>query len=376
MTEPLVQQTLPIMQDPAAPDAGTAGPVLTHALLRDFAKQPGCERYKNDSDRIRLLSDYAWLRNLAPGLTFNQFLLRYQGVADFNEENLKHPEDAIRHHCPRSKAQADKLAKPQWSAEEVVDILVLYADVCREADQTNADPIPLNDFLAACAPLFKTGELKPPERPAATRGPGAKRAPAAPGASVPTPADPVTGLTGSATPLRPTMAGQRIIYARPDQAGRQVKGVVEQVHVEGERSYVTFVSDEGERTEGVSILHCTVCDEATPVPPQALERKKLWVPKAQSMQADSYLALTTSMGNLPLGGTIFQWQQGFDCGLVGEITLVNGETGPYVDAQLVNPELADEACVLFDLDPRRSLYGEYRFQAPGGILVLEVCKRQ
>lgn len=103
------------------------------SLLKAFGKQPGCERYTADGERVKLLSTYLWLRQLTDGLTFERFLERFAPLADFDESNRKHPDDAIAFHCPRRKATADELKKPQWTAAEVVDFSALYVDMIREA---------------------------------------------------------------------------------------------------------------------------------------------------------------------------------------------------------------------------------------------------
>ena len=51
-------------------------------LLRDFCKKPGCERYTSDSERIKLVGTYFWVRQLAPGLTFEVFLEKIWGPPD------------------------------------------------------------------------------------------------------------------------------------------------------------------------------------------------------------------------------------------------------------------------------------------------------
>ena len=367
-----VQQPLPFTEQ-SAPVAET--PPLTYVLLREFEKQPGCEAYTADGERIKLLSLYVWLRNLAPGLTFETFLQRFSGVADHTPENRKHPDDALRFHCPRAKAAAEELKKQQWSAKQVVDMMVLYVDVCREAERTNVEPIPLDDFLAACAEPFLTGEIPPPER-GATRGPTSRKAAAGgAAAAAPAAADPATGLVPNRNPLRPTAAGQRVIYERPTENSRQIKGVVDAIKTEGDRQYVDFRADSGDLYEGCNILHFVVCAEPPPPRPEARETTKLWIGKAQYPGVKDALALTLPMGNVALSDTINQWTQAFPCGLLAEISLVNGETGPYVDAVLVDQNNQTQH-VVSELPPRRVLLGDYYFESPHGRLHLEVCARQ
>lgn len=369
MTIP-IQQALPFPDQPAQ---AAEPPPLTYALLREFEKQPGCETYTADGEKIKLLVLYVWLRNLAPGLTFETFLQRFTSVADHAPENRKHPDDALRFHCPRSKATAEELKKQQWSAKQVVDMMVLYVDVCREAERTNVDPMPLDDFLAACAEPFLTGEIPPPER-GATRGPTSRKTPSAASAA-PLPADAATGLVANQNPLRPTGPGQRVIYERPTENSRQIKGVVVDIKTEGDRRYVDFRADAGDLYEGCNINHFTVCDEPPPTPPETREKVKLWVGKSQYPNAKAALDLTVPMGNVAIGDTINQWTQDFPCGLLAEISLVNGESGPFVDAILVDQNNQADP-VVSELPPRRVLLGDYYFQSPHGTLLLEVCTRQ
>lgn len=349
---------------------------LTYGLLKQFEKQQGCDRYSADTQRIKLLSDYIWLRRLAPNLTFEEFLTRYTPVADFDDENLKHPDDAIKMRCPRSKSQAEKLKVSQWSATEVVDMLVLYVDMCREADAAAIDvPIELEEFLRLDGPRYKEGQIAGPDKPAAVRGPGRRSGQS----QEPTPADPTTGIPPSGNPLRPTQAGQRVIYAMPSQGGRQIKGVTVDIHTEGDRSYCDFQSDDGEVVQGANICHFTLCDEAPPSPPQLAEPKqKVWIPKSQYPQVVGALGLNTRLGNVELDEAIYQWSAQFACGMIADITVVNGQNGPYVDACLVDPSKPENAQVVVELPPRSEVLGDYRFPLPddAGTLELEVSARQ
>lgn len=347
---------------------------LTYGLLQEFENQPGCDRYSGDGAKIKLLVDYAWLRNLAPDLTFEEFLRRYQPYADFDSDNLKHPDDALKHFCPRAKTAADRLGKDQWTAKEVADVMVLYVDMCREADRTNVEAPTLNEFLQMVADDFKNGVQPPPEKPSRRATTKTKRAPT----TAPTPANPDTGLTENNNPLRPSEEGQRVILERPSQKGRQVKGVITKITTEDDRTYGTFKSDDGEITENVNINHFTVCAEEPPAEPDSVERKRLWLPKAVYEKAQQGLQLSTAMANVPQDGVIQQWQQEFRNDLVAIIDLRNGETGPYIDPYMVNPQLSDEDDnIVAELPPRKDLIGDYHFNRDnGGVFTLEVRVRK
>lgn len=357
----------PVVTPEMAPPAVT--PPMTYAFFKVFEKRPGCDRYSADGQRIKLILDYAWLRSLTPELAFETFMERYSRVADFDDNNLKHPADAVKYYCPRSKAQADKSGKSQWTAQEVTDILVLYVDVCREADAQNVEPMALNEFLDACADAYKSGEIPPPEKPEPKRG-GAKRSPRV---GEPTAADPVSGIVENNTPLHPTRGGQRVIYSQPSEGGRQIKGVTEQVFSEGDRHYADFRADSGELIAAVNATHCVVCNETPPAPQMVTESKKLWIPKSQMPAVSQAMGLTSPMGNMAIADSIYQWEQTFECGLVAMLTIVNGESGPYVDPALIDPTTND---VVAEIEPRRSLLGNYYFNTPNGVVSLEVCARQ
>jgi len=352
------QQTLPGIE-----------PTPTLALVRDFTQQPGCDAYTGDSKKIDLMVTFLWLRQLTPGLTFEVFLEKFAPLADFNAENRKHPIDALKFHCPRSKGPAEKLGKPQWSAKECVGILSLYVDLCRLADSQGLEPgsyANFDQYLEMDAPALKAGEIDLPETPKKPKKTKAR-------AGDPAPADPDTGLVPTNNPIRPSEPAQRIVYEMEAEGGRQIRGVTEAVFQDGERWYVKFIADTGERWEAVNLEHCTLLDE--PPPPQredVVERGKLTVPKATYQQAQQALALEAPMGNVELGQLIYPFTHGFQCGVSADINVVNGETGPYVEAQLYKN---DDETILSELDPRQQLTGEYRFETEKGVIVLEVDAR-
>lgn len=357
----------------AAPAPQTLQPI--HALLRDFSRLPECDRYSADSEKIELLEQYLWIRQLTPGLSFEKFLELFAKVANYDTDNLKHPQDAVKTLCPRSKAAADKVQRAQWSAAQVVDILVLYTDMIRLAE-SQGQPIPLDlkTFLSACGPMYLSGELPPPT-PAPSLGRGKKTTVVKTGE--PAPADGETGLVPTGNPLLPTVAGQRVIYAPPTQHGRQIKGKVLNVILHDGRTYIDFEADSGEKAEGCNVLHFTVVDEAVPVNEEPiLERKKLWIPKTKWPGVQSTLALTTPMANVAIGGTIEGFALEFDANFTAEIEVVNGDPHPYVDAKLRDKD----GDAVDDLNPRDSILGEYRFKPVGqttpGVYLLEVDVRK
>ncbi len=328
-------------------------------MLKEFCKQPGCEVYAGDGKRADLLNEYLWVRQLAPGLTLETFLERFAPLADHNDENRKHPDEASRFHCPRAKSQADKLGVRQWAAKEVVNYQALYVDMIREAE-AQATPVPMtyDVFLGAMREPFLAGEFNVAPPPPAPKAKKAGKAKAEPGQS-----------QNSIT--TPTGPGQRVLYNDP--SGQQFRGMTTEVN--SEKGYVSFTEDSGQEFDGVAIGSCAIIlDPPEPaLPPELVaETKTLWLPTAQIPAIEQSLALTQPMGNTDVGVTIYPFTVNFDGGLAADLHIVNGETGPYV-----NPELADPAknVVLADLPPRRRMVGEYRFLCADRYYVVHVKKR-
>lgn len=354
----------------------SAVPETVMNLLAEFERQPNCEAYKADSAKVQLICTYLWLRQLTDGLTFERFLEKFATIADFNDENRKHPEDAAKYFCPRAKKQADAQGMPQWTAEEVVDILALYVDIVRECERTGIEvPLTLARYLETEGPAYKRGELPPPE-PAKRRNAGGGGKRKAGGVAVEqTPEQlQVAAATGVVdNPTAPTAANQRVIYSPPHWQGQQVKGVTRDVREEGGRRLADFATDAGELFVNCDASHCTVIQEALPVVPQAYERKSLLIPAANYPMIRDALALNQPMGNVQVGGLIHTYNVPFDCGVVVDINVVNGETGPFVDSQLAaNGETQD---ILAELPPRRSILGEFRYETSAGWLVVDVSTR-
>lgn len=334
-------------------------------LIKQFGKQPGCERYTADGERIKMLSDYLWCRQLTPGLTFEVYLQRFQPLADFDPLNRKHPEDAIHYFCPRAAKQATDQGMPQWNAKEVVDFVALYVDMIREAEATGQEPpMTLQQFLEQMAGPYKQGAFAQPAEPAAPREPKAKKTKAPKGDAIP------------AAPVE-LAVGQRVVYTMAG-TGRQIRGTLARLFEEGEplRQYADVTADDGEAFNGVNRAHVVPSADppARTVDPRAVkETQKLWIPKAQGPQVLSALAMDKPIGNVDLGGVIYPFMQGYSDGRAASINIVNGQTGPYVDAQLLDQQ-SDE--VLADCAPRKNIVGEYTFPTDAGVYVLNVCIRE
>ena len=370
---------------------------LTHDLLRDFSNLPEGARYAADGEKLKLLSLYILLRSLTPSLTFELFLEKYQPIADFTADNRKHPDDAVYYHCPRSAKQAAAQNMPQWSAKEVVDILVLYTDMCRVADAAG-EPVPmtLDEYLAMDGPAFKRGEIEAPARTKRGPGPG-PRSRAAVESTTPTPVSEATGVN-LGQDIRPRQPGQRAIYSHPTQNGRQVLGTVVSLTVPDDkgRQYVTFQTDDGQLWEDCAIAQFAVTDAAgVPTTAQAAPsavpaghevptdppadvgaataiHKTLRVSATEAHDVKQKLGMGQPVGNVDIGGVLQSWAVDCDNGFGIDLQLMNGETGPYIDSQLVD---LDQDCVVGDLPPRESLLGLYNFSHAAVTYTLEVKTR-
>lgn len=340
-------------------------PPTVKALLKEFAKQPGCDAYDTDGERITLLTHYLWLRQLTPALPFETFLRLFAPLADYNEENCKHPEDAIKFHCPRrAKGLAD--GEHQWTAAEVVAFMSLYVDAIREAERVQ-QPVPLSfdAFLGALKPQFLAGAFVDQEpEPAATEKP--KRKSAAANASV---------------TVRPTAAGQRVMYTMASDNDRQIRGTVEAITRDNEREYVTFVADGGERHTDVAMNHCQVIDDkpvqpvmdAAGQPLQVGARQTLTIPKSVFPGVKAALAMTAPLGNVAIGDSVHSFEAGFGDTYAALVEVINGESGPYVDARLIR---VTDSHILDELQPRKNIDGHYLFKADQSMLDLEIKVRE
>jgi hypothetical protein len=367
------------LASPQPPEQAEKSPASRElAFLREFAKLPGCEAYTAATRQIDLLSTYIWLRQFTEGLTFELFLQKFASLADYNAENRKHPRDALAFYCPRAKKAADELGREQWTAVEIVDLLLLYVELLGFADAYNVpqDSIAtIAQYLRAESEAFKRGETPRPKAPTKRK----KRT----SAGTPAPVSAVTGISPTGREDYPTEPGQQIVYRVPNQ-NRQVRGVVRRVTSEGDRKYVDFITPEGEVYLGRSILDCSLMEAEetdTPEPaasPLIIEAKRLALSTKATADVTKVLALNVPVGNVNLGDVIFPFNVSLDtkcadgASLGIDVTVVNGEQGPYVESELVN---LDKNVVVDQLNPRENLFGEYRFDLPEGRVVLEVRAR-
>lgn len=331
-------------------------------LLRNFSKQAGCDRYTGDSERVKLLEDYLWLRQLTPSLPFETFLQLYTAVADFDDENLKHPADAIKELVPRNKKHAEEKKRRHWSAKEVVEYVALYVDIIRRAEATQSPvPMTLNQFLQNQSMIeqFVAGTFKE-ELPRESSRKSSTRS------------------QKTSEKVRPSAAGQRAIHT--SSSGRQFRGHVTALwqDQQSQQFYADFQSDTGEEIKGVGLITLEVCPDPPPNPPQTNEgdplpelgHGRLLIPKANFPSVLQALSLQVPLGVAAIGDVVYSFNHQFPTGHVAIIDVVNAEGGPYVDARLcVN---TPDNVVAEINEPRRNIEGLYTFETPEGSFTLEV----
>lgn len=337
-------------------------------LIRNFSKGATCERYSADSEKIKLLQDYLWIRQLTPNLPFELFLELYAPVADFDDVNLKHPADAIKFRLPRTAKAAGELKLHHWSAKEVVDYVALYVDIIREAEATSSPlAMTFNEFLTSTVMIdgFLAGNFKEAPQP---------RSPSAPKTG--------TRAAKGDHAVLPSAAGQRVIYTTA--SGRQYRGVLTNYWQDAQSSnvFADFRADSGEDFKGIGIVAFAICGDPPPNAPQTvtgdglaeLDRGKLTIVKAQYPSVVQALSLPVALGTVAIGDNIYSFNHQFRTGHVAVIDVVNGETGPYVDARLC---LNSADNVLAEINPpRKNIEGIYIFELPEGTFNLEIVGNQ
>ncbi len=357
-----VQQPGLAEQPTPAEQAAAAKPsILT--CLRDFAKQAECDRYAADGERIKLIIDYLWMRQLTPMLPFETFLGLYTPLANFDDMNLKHPADAIKALLPRTKKVAEASESHQWSAKEVVEFVALYIDVIREAESQGVPvPMDMRTFLEnkQMQEQYIAGAFAEPAPPRKSRGSGGGKKPAV-----------------AAEPVLPTEIGQRVLYAGPK--GQQFRGVVDEFTLNDSKSYVDFTTDSGEKMVGLGIQKFSVIDDPPPNLPQALDGESLpllgsgtiTIKKAQLPAVQQALAIRGQpMGNVAVSDVIYPFVVSVAEGISAHVDIINGKDGPYVDSFLVGGGNMEHP--ITELPPRDNIIGMYTFVTAEGSYSVEV----
>ena len=362
ITEQPQQQTLPGM----APTPVPAPPIddqqpSVALLLRDFTKTPGCDRYTSDGEKIKLLTDYLWCRQLVPTLPFATFLERYKEVADHDAENMKHPDAAMKHYLPRSKKKAEELGKPQWTAKQVAEFVLTYVDMIRAAEDEGV-PIPMgfNDYIKHenIVSAYFNGEFDDIVKvPADTQNKKSSK------------------RKKEKVVERPTTQGQRAIYTGPGHMAH--RGHIEKIWTDEDSDcvFADFKSDAGELFQGVGITTLVACEDAKPNPPQddegdelsQIAAGKIRIKKGDGITTTNYLNSPAPLGNVALGDVLYSCNYSYSDTVKAVVEVVNGEPAPYVDAFLEVD--GDAVC---ELEPRQGIEGTYTFTTPEGFYELDI----
>lgn len=367
------------VQQPAVPQPAGASqaaePLPILALLKQFALQPGCERYETDSFKIKLLEFYFLARQLVLSLPFETFLTLFKPLADFDEKNCKLPADAIAEHLPRAKKAADAKNSHHWSAKEVVSFLTLYVDMIRTAEQQGvAAPMTLTDFITQPVLIqkFLKGEFD--EEPQAVPRVAKKERPA----KTQKAGKPTVPIAG---PL--PIVGQRSIYT--ELRGRQHRGYIRHIWKDGQSGidYAVFMSDIGEEFIGVPLSRTTVCDDPPANPCSSAAGSPLPVIATVALQiapADypnicTALNLYERVQTATLDATLWSADVPVqpDLGTV-RLEVINAEAGPHVDAFLQLRGVPDPIFAVGE--PRKNVTGQYTFVTANGCVVLTVTGNQ
>lgn len=380
--------------------AATTTNVMT--LLHRYHQRPGCERYRTEGSQLELLQLFLWFYVHNPNLSFADFLDLHQAVADYSDENLKHPAAAMDSHLPRRKALAEAQGSRQWTVHEALAFGSLYVQMIDEAAASRV-PVPLSpsEFFgnAALKQQFEAGDFAEavrvqreskeatPRRRSDKKGEAVEDAVPASGNVPPTPEPPADVTTTTSAPTRnvyaPTQSGQRVLYRAAGE--QEFRGLTRRVyHDDGtNRTYTDLHLDDGRYLFGVNVSRVFVISDPPPRPlteadgqPAAtLADGQLRIPAAELADLHRALALTMPVGNAELGAPLKSYRWEFTSARLAAVDLVNGEHGPYIDPAMLDPTKSDDQDqTLVELHPRsQTPCGVYQFHVPGeGIYRLEI----
>jgi len=307
--------------------------------LQLFAARPGCQSYASVKKQVALLTDYLWLRNLSPTLTFEVFLDCYAKVADFDEANLKHPKDAVKVLLP-SKSEAGET----YNQQDVVTLLSTYVDMVRSAELANTPvPVTLAQFLQTPAILqaFRNGDFDTVKQPVNKKS--KKPAPA------------VNNI--------PTSEGERCIFTAEE--AREHRGTLLYADISSNSAVVQ--ADSGEVHSNVMLTALRKCndpvrkgytdDHGVPLPIGGKGRK--FIPKPEYERILQLQALKIAVGVTPIGSPLYSYEILFPEKEAKALIEVINDAPLYVDARLTSIHNNDE--VYFEVEPRQNLLGDYEF---------------
>ncbi len=165
--------------------------------------------------------------------------------------------------------------------------------------------------------------------------------------------------------------GGLCIYTKPNS--QQLRATVLAIHNDPSgRVYADIREFNGGDYQGVAITSLQPTtpeavgltpDSLRPVTPYATT--KLWLAQSKYTLIAQALSLKVAMGQVQVGETIYQNSVTFPDQTLCCVDVVNGQSGPYVDAYLLNPATGES---LGEVPPRDTILGTFDLRHPGGNL--------
>jgi len=293
---------------------------------------------------------------LCPELSFETFLDRYALVANFDEDNLKHPADAIKKLLPKKSAQSTS-DTVTFNPDEVRDLMMVYIEMIREAELANT-PIKLSFARFLSLPKIreasKNGDFttKKEEKPKKSQQ---QKLP----------------LT-----IAPTEVGQRCVLTT--ESARQHRGTLAAVSTE--HKVADFKADSGELFTSVMLSSLQASNDAMRRGVKnsqgeqlsVLQQGKLTIPKIEYERIAQVQATKQMLGTVPEHSPAYSYLYSF--GEYSALIEVVNAAPIYIDARLVMT--ADTSDSVFEIAPRDNILGSYEFVTDAGIYYLNVvCPR-
>lgn len=312
--------------------------------------------------QVNLLTYYLGLKQMFPEIPLLMFLERTLTVAGATKENRQFPKDALDHHCPNKDSQ--------WKPGERIDIMLIFLEANELLDQETPPqpPLQFDAFLAdEAAPYKAEGPTEPIE---------VEAAPAADMTQVPKQPRQRQRKTEVAV-AKPVQCAGRAVYRMPVGDGAQGPerlGVVQSIYERDGMQVADFLTDAGERMEGIPVLHLSEPPQAPPPPAAKTADYKLIVPQVNMTKAENFLSLMVPAGSVALGTPLQEFELAL--GEVGTaiFQIVNANPRPYVDAFVVKG--TSSVPISQELLPRENaLRGQYTFQIGAQSIVVDVTSR-
>ena len=292
----------------------TASPTLDslHVFAERFQLTP--------SRQQQVLEDYLFVRVFKPEMSFDDFLVQYTSLADAESPVL--PATALKTHCSDAKA---------WPVKSRVALLALAIDnVWYLHVNGQTMPVAFIDFLGNVAQAVTAGTFQLPQVSESLKK--RKRATAA-SAKAFVPAHDI-----------------RCMYT--NERGYDMVGTLKK----GFGDSWQFLTDHGELLQDIALGNCKEPDELMPEAPDTSASVTELFVFVEASEWNQHMAVREPLAEVPMGAEIDMRVVPFGPVRL-KLSLKNGETGPYVDPQLVDNETGH---VLMDGRPHEfSVLGYY-----------------